>query len=414
VIPPVRFFAPDTDAYVDSVKRHAGEFTEKSGLDIEFRIIPSDAYFSNDIHAFLDGEDRADVYMSGPVLLWDHIGKGFVEPLDPYLENARPGFELNDFFGPLIASNRWSGRFGDPLGQGVLWEIPVNCETYNLAFIPAVLEKHGCPVPDTWDRFFETARLLRQRSNGMVRGFAQRGTQVWHTMYTGYATQFWASGARDFDETGRCVIGSPQGVAATRAFIDSLREAGPPDWLNQRWYELAKDFAAGRYGLIVDSDHYVAFYEMDDASAVKGKVGYSLPPIGPSGRRESNMWTWSLVMNSHSLNKQSAWSFIEWAAGRQFLKRAAFEGNMNPTRRSTWDDPDFRAAAMKWGDFYPVTRRLIESEARVLVSPVAGYLAIGDRWVRALRAAFSGSQGVAEALQSAAADIDSMIETAKR
>jgi multiple sugar transport system substrate-binding protein len=408
-MPSVRYFAPDTDAYVDSVKRHASEFTQKTGLDIEFRIIPSDLYFSNEIRSFLDGDERADVYMSGPVLLWDHIRDGFVEPLDPFLETADAGFDAADFFGSLIASNRWSGKFRDPLGTGVLWEVPVNCETYNLACIPATLERCGCPVPETWDGYFAMARALKEKSKGATLGFAQRGTQVWHTMYTGYATQFWAYGARDFDERGRCAIASPPGIAATRAFIEALRSAGPTEWLDQRWYELAMDFAAGRYGLIVDSDHYVAFYEMGENSAVRGKVGYFLPPAGPSGRRESNMWTWSLVMNAHSRNKRNAWRFIEWAAGKEFLLRSAFEGNMNPTRRSTWDAASFRAEAARWGTFAPVTRRLIETDARVLVTPVAGYRSIGDRWVRALRAAYAGDQGVEEALQSAAYDIDGLI-----
>ena len=141
----VRFFAPDTDAYVDSVKRHAEEFTQKTGLGIEFRIIPSDLYFSNEIQSFLGGDERADVYMSGPVLLWDHIRDGFVEPLDPFLETADGQFDAGDFFDSLIASNRWSGKFRDPLGSGTLWEIPVNCETYNS---PAYrLSSNGTVVP---------------------------------------------------------------------------------------------------------------------------------------------------------------------------------------------------------------------------------------------------------------------------
>jgi multiple sugar transport system substrate-binding protein len=347
--------------------------------------------------------------MSGPVLLWDHIGAGFVEPLDPWLEKAEADFDVRDFFDSLISSNRWSGRFRDPLGRGALWEIPVNCETYNLAFLPAALEAHGCEVPGTWEAYFQTARTLTEKSRGAMRGFAQRGVQVWHTMYTGYATQFWSFGARDFDDAGRCAIASPQGIAATQAFVNALRDAGPTDWLNQRWYELAMDYCAGRYGLIVDSDHYVAFYEMGKDSAVKGKVRYALPPAGPTGRRESNMWTWSLVMNARSRNKPDAWRFMQWAAGKKFLLRSAFEGNMNPTRRSTWDHPDFRAEAEKWGTFYAVARRLIEREARVLVTPVAGYLGVGDRWVRALRSAYSGEQDVAGSLQAAAADIDRMI-----
>ena len=166
--------------------------------------------------------------MSGPVLLWEHVGAGYVEPLDALAADADPAFDLDDFFPPLLASNRWTGRFGDPLGRGPLLELPVNCEAYNLAYVPATLERHRCGVPGTWEEYFATADLLQQRSGGAVRGFAQRGAQVWHTMYTGYATQFWAWGASDFDERGRCAIASPQGVAATRRSSRRCAAAGPP------------------------------------------------------------------------------------------------------------------------------------------------------------------------------------------
>jgi multiple sugar transport system substrate-binding protein len=63
-------------------------------------------------------------------------------------------------------------------------------------------------------------------------------------------------------------------------------------------------------------------------------VAYAETPVGPDGRRVSNMWTWSLVMNARSTDKTDAWRFIEWAGRREFLLRSAFEGNMNPTRRS--------------------------------------------------------------------------------
>jgi multiple sugar transport system substrate-binding protein len=405
----VRFTAPDTDAFVDSVVRHADEFRAQSGVDLEIRIVPSDLYFSNDIHHLLDGDGAADVYTSGPVLLWPHIGAGYVEPLDEYMRTASPEFDADDFFPRLLSSNRWTGRFGDRLGTGPLWEIPVNFEAYNTTYVPAILEQYGVALPGTWKEYFAAARELRERSGGAVRGWAQRGIQVWHTMYTGYATQFWTYGARDFDDDGRCAIASPEGIAATEDFIAALRESGPPQWLDQRWYELAQDFCAGKYGLIVDSDHYVAFYENEKESSIAGRVGYAPPPLGPDGRRESNMWTWSLVMNAKSTNKPGAWRFIEWAAGKPFLLRAAFEGNMNPTRRSTWDDARFRRTAARWGNFYDVARRLVENDARVLVTPTPHYLALADRWVAAIRAAYAGEATVADALRAAAADINRIV-----
>jgi multiple sugar transport system substrate-binding protein len=195
----------------------------------------------------------------------------------------------------------------------------------------------------------------------------------------------------------------------TGEFLGALHAAGPADWQDQRWYELALDFARGRYGLIVDSDHYVAYFEDPETSTLAGEIAYALPPAGPDGARRPNLWTWSLVVNAQSKDAASAWRFVEWASSSEFLLRSAFEGNMNPTRRSVWDDPRFRDRAGAWGDFYDVARRLVEHEAFVLVTPTPGYLRIAGRWVQALLDAYAGRNEVAAALADAAADIDELV-----
>ena len=248
----------------------------------------------------------------------------------------------------------------------------------------------------------------RRADGGGVRGFAQRGTGAWHTMYTGFATQFWSYGASDFDG-GRCALAAPASLRATSDFIAALRDAGPADWPDQRWYELALDFARGRYGLIVDSDHYVAYFEDPASSELVGEIGYAPPPLGPTGVRRPNLWTWSVVMNSRARDQEEAWRFIEWATGREFLLRSAFEGNMNPTRASIWDDEGFRAHTSGWGAFYDVARTLIERDAFVLVTPASNYLAIANRWVEALLDVYAGRAETGEALESAAAAIDELV-----
>src|SRR6478752_5336732 len=175
----MRFLGPDTDAYVASVARHASEFEGRTGIPLDVRIVPSDLYFSNRIHHLLQGERAADVYMSGPVLVWEHLAAGFVRPLDDLVARASDGYAPDDFFDRLLASNRWSGRFGDPLGAGPLLEIPVNCESYNLTYVPEHLERHGLEPPTTWEAYFSTAEELVRRSGGGLRGFGQRGKEAW-------------------------------------------------------------------------------------------------------------------------------------------------------------------------------------------------------------------------------------------
>jgi multiple sugar transport system substrate-binding protein len=401
----VRYLAPDTDAYVASVQRHAREFESQTGHRLEIRILGSDEYFSNRIGARLAGDDAADVFMSGPVLLWEHVGAGLVEPLDEHLAGVPEDFDLADFLPRLLEVNRWTGRPGDPLGAGPLLELPINCESYNLAFLPHVLRAHGLDVPQTWEGYFAAARAVVAATGGRVRGFGQRGRGEWHTMYTGFATQLWSCGARDFDPDGRAAFADDAAVDATAAFIAALRDAGPVDWTDQRWYELALDFGQGRYALIVDSDHYVAFFEDERHSGLVGRIGYAPPPAGPAGDRRPNLWTWSLAMTAASRDKRAARDFIAWAASKPFLLRAAGEGNLNPTRASTWVDPAFQALSAPWGDFAAVSRGLLDDHATVLVTPTPQYREIALRWTEALREAYRG-RDVREALRAAATDAE--------
>ena len=54
-----------------------------------------------------------------------------------------------------------------------------------------------------------------------MRGFGQRGRGEWHTMYTGFATQLWSCGGRDFDPDGRAAFADDAAVAATAVFVGS-------------------------------------------------------------------------------------------------------------------------------------------------------------------------------------------------
>ncbi len=228
-------------------------------------------------------------------------------------------------------------------------------------------------------------------------------------MYTGFATQFWSYGASDF-EAGRCALAAPASLRATSDFLAALRDSGPSNWLDQRWYELALDFARGKYALLVDSDHYVAYFEDPASSELVGGIGYAAPPLGPTGLRRPNLWTWSVVMNSRVRDRDAAWQFLEWATGKEFLLRSVFEGNMNPTRSSIWDDERFREHTSGWGAFYDVARTLIERDAFVLVTPAPRYLEIASRWVQALLDIYAGRKEIAEELETAAADIDELVE----
>lgn len=363
----VRFLGCDNDVFCSHVQARAQEFEQASGHKLTVRLLDNDFYYANKLTDYLGGESPADVYMSGPVLVWEQLGLGFVRPLDEFAGRASRTFDLGDFFDRLIRGNRWSGHFGDELGHGPLLAIPVNWESYNLAYLPEILAQAGVDVPRTWPEFFAAAKAIPAHVPG-VRGFGQRGAEAWHTVYTGFATQLWSCGGRDFDPDGSCAIASDVAVEAARTLSDAIRLAGPTDWTSQGWYELAMDFAHGKYGLLVDSDHYVAYFENPELSDVAGK-----------------------------------------ATSSQFLTRAALQGNMNPTRRSTWADPELAARASQWHEFPEVAMELVGNLGHVLVTPAVNYIEVARRWTRALRDAYRGDESLDHCLAAAASDIDRLV-----
>jgi multiple sugar transport system substrate-binding protein len=284
----------------------------------------------------------------------------------------------------------------------------VNWESYNLAYVPEILAGADVGLPGTWAEYLAAATAIAARVPG-TRGFGQRGAAAWHTVYTGFATQLWSCGGRDFNPDGSCAIASDAAVEMARALTDAVRVAGPRDWTSQGWYELALDFASGEYGLLVDSDHYVAYFENPRRSSIAGKVRYALPPAGPGGVRRPNMWMWSMVMNARSAAPDAAWEFMRWAGSPQFLTQAALQGNMNPTRRTTWADAEFAARAGQWHEFREVAMTLVEDLGQVLVTPAVNYIEVARRWTRALREAYQGEGSLERCLGEAASDIDQVV-----
>jgi hypothetical protein len=90
--------------------------------------------------------------------------------------------------------------------------------------------------------------------------------------------------------------------------------------------------------------------------------------------------------------------------------RSAFEGNMNPTRRSTWDSSRFLEAASEWGDFAVVARKLVEEIAEIQVTPCVNYIDVARRWTRALLDAYQDLDSVESHLRTAAAEIDKLVD----
>jgi multiple sugar transport system substrate-binding protein len=400
--------------FTEAILRFIPEYEQKTGIKVTSLLLSEEEYFEKLITELSSRSSYYDAFMLGFPHIWQYAKAGWLEPLNPYVENPNltpADWDANDFFPELIACSRWNLKQGAGLGDGPLWALPVNEEAYVIFYRKDLFERFHIKPPTTYQEVYEAAKALTRTVDGQqIYGFGHRGVRSWSTIHPGYLTAFATSGARDFDDSMRCVIDSSQGVKITDLFIRTLKDGGPPGWPSYTWYEGKEAFLSGKFAMWFDANHQAAAFENATKSQISGKVGYLLPPAGPDGEIKSSTWVWSLAMNAVSRNKDATWKFLAWATSKEMLQRTVPYENINPTRRSVWENPK-TVEATNWagGEYRRTAQLLLSKYARIRWTPSTYVTQAGDRWAAALQEIYEGNQSAEQALKKAAADINQMV-----
>jgi len=146
--------------------------------------------------------------------------------------------------------------------------------------------------------------------------------------------------------------------------------------------------------------------ELWDKENDVSKLLIAPPPVGPNGDFVTNMWIWSLAMNSASKNKVGAWLWIQWATGKDMLKQATVEHWLdNPIRQSVVDNPAYQEKMKKYPTYLD-TLALTVPKSGIYFSPEPEYAFVGDRWAAALHEIYSGNKDTKSALDDLCSEID--------
>ncbi len=165
--------------------------------------------------------------------------------------------------------------------------------------------------------------------------------------------------------------------------------------------------------MYIDADHMAEAFENPEKSQVAGKVGYTLPPGGPNGEPpNSNLLVFAYVMSKASKNKNATWLWMQWASSKDVLTRSAVKGNINPTRISVANSKEIQEYMGGWYNYIPTMISLMEEYAKMRWVPLKETPQIGDRWALAVQEVILGTKSAEQALNEAAAEIDSVIEKA--
>jgi multiple sugar transport system substrate-binding protein len=334
----VRIFGPIIPQ-LDRIKAALPQFEQLTGIKVTLETFPDAQLRQKTLIEVTAGAGTLDAVADLPMQIALRFWKaGWLEPLDGYLANREltsPEYEQGDFLAGPWEIGKLDGR---------LIAIPFSPQTHLLFYRKDLFEKYGVKPPGTLEEMEQAAKRIREAAvaEGQkdLYGVVFRGKKAEAVTQLSY--YLYNFGGSWLDDRRQPAIATPAAVRAIDFYGRMLRLYGPPGALNYGFPEASALFMQGRAAMFTDINILAARIEDPTKSQVAGKVGYSLIPVGPDGRRVPMLPVTSWMVLKQSKAKEAAWLFVQWATSKENLAQILIAGSASP-RQSSWNDPRFRS-----------------------------------------------------------------------
>lgn len=338
--------------------------------------------------------------------------RGWIKPIE-----ADAAYDVND----LLPSIREGLSF-----EGKLYAAPFYGESSMLMYRKDLTDKAGFTMPErpTWTQIREVAGKIHDPANG-VYGMCLRGKAGWGDNIALVSTMVNAWGGQWFDMGWKPQLESRPWKDAVKFYVDLLRDYGPPGSAANSFNENLALFNEGKCGMWVDATIAASFVSDPKQSRVADKVAFAQSPKEVTDKGANWLWAWALAVPVSSRHIPEAERFVRWATSRDYVNLVAKEDGWHAvptgTRQSTYEQPEFRKAAVFAGEEKKAIDSATPQAPTLPKSPYTGiqfatipeFQAIGVTVGQQLSAAVAGRTSVDDALKSAQTATDRAMKRAK-
>lgn len=295
-------------------KAHALEFTDATGVTVEFQSIPHDNIRQQFVLDALSGAGGFDVYIADQVWLPEFYEKGFIKDLSSAVTDA----DKADFSKTAIETVSYNGA---------LVALPIMVHNCAMYYRTDLFEKAGIAgPPKTWDEYRDFARKTTDSANGIWGTLvaSKQGIEASTRLHSFYQQ----AGGDLLDASGKPTINSDAGRAALElmsalVFDDKAAPEGVlelPD-MQGKWLE----------GKLAMAPVWPYLYSLSK-EPLGGKFAIATAPglVNPGG----TVYSWGFAAASGAKNPDGAVEFIKWATNTDQLYKFGKEW-LNPVPRAS-------------------------------------------------------------------------------
>ena len=310
--------------------------------------------------------------------------------------------------------------------DGKLYAVPFYGESSFLMYRKDLLSAAGLTMPaaPTWPEVADIAAKLKAKNPGMA-GICLRGKTGWGENLAPLDTVINTYGGQWFDSKWNATLNSPAVADAVNFYVNTIKASGEPGAGNYSFNECANSMEQSKSAMWYDATVGASVIDDPKTSKIAGKLGFAPAPVMKT-KAAGWLWTWSLALESASKNKKAAWTFMDWATSKTYIKYAGEQlgwASVPPgSRTSTYANPDYQKAA---ADFAKQTLDSISSvdptHPGVMAQQWNGiqyvgipeFADLGTKVSSEITAAIAGQETVAEALKKSQAYATAVGDTYK-
>lgn len=290
----------------NSWKARSKEFTEETGIKVEFIETPYENLLEDITTDGIANSGNYDL-----VVFLDTMQSSitpFLEPLNDYIEKDK------------FNTERWPQSIVDlSTVDNKLYSLPVRANVQMLFYRQDVLDQLGLSVPTTWEEFDTVNKKITEETDlsGVVPyyGAGNNGQNLF--MWTSY---LWSNGGDIFDKEMKPIFNSPEGMEATKRYLDLLvtDKVAPPGSVTYGEQDSRTFFKQGKAAMWLGWWWVYSEFNDPEASAeeVAGNVKFASVPSweGKENSGQVNVSSFPLAMMKGSKNKDAAWEVLKWIA----------------------------------------------------------------------------------------------------
>ena len=264
---------------------------------------------------------------------------------------ARGWLEALDFGADYDVDDILPAMRGGLSANGKLYAAPFYGESSMIMYRKDLVEAAGMAMPDnpTWGHVADVAAAIHDADAG-VYGICLRGKPGWGDNMAFITTMANSFGARWFDENWKPQLDSPAWNHAVSFYVELLNRYGPPGSSANSFNEILALFNEGKCGMWIDATIAASFISDARQSKVADQVAFAQAPVAVTRRGANWLWAWALAVPAGTKQADDAKKFIEWATSKSYIELVADTNGWGSvptgTRQSTYDNPNFQAAAV--------------------------------------------------------------------